>query len=826
MRIIIKFILKNVWDKKLRTLLILVSVMLSSALYFATEALSDTAADMFLERMRVYYGTADLMIYPTQNSPSSFFSRNRAEQFMDDLEYIAGSIETSASLTHHGETLLFGVKGFTLPELEKWNPFFLAGEDHLLPFRGKKLIISKETAAEHGFKLGDYLELDLLGTKRKFYIAALAEPVGPFQDDGMNINVVVPIDTLATILNARGRVGTLYLKLKDPTYKGELMQKLSTAYSRYQVAETITDQQLKEYTQSLTTTFQMMGTVVLFMAVYIIYTSFKVITRERLPMIGTFRSIGATRKMTSLVLITESITYGVIGGLFGCGLGLFLLYLIILQIRPAFFATTAVTLRYSPEQLGQAFLLAVLIALVSSLLPILKIAKIPVKEIIFNTMSKPIRRKRWQPAIGLILIACAVFLPPNIPFQLLLPVGMLLIFASIIGFILLIPSLTNLFLTVFARVYHYIFGNEGILAAKNLRGNKGILNNISLLAIGISSLLMINTLSSSVATEVTNFYRNCNFQIWLWAWQADRNLEAILHKIKGVEATCGIYAANYLEITNHNDRINLVHGVNKYKYLDFWELDIDPVLMAELDTGRKILLTNNLRERMQVQKGDILTMKMARGERTYQIIGFFDSLMWNGNFALIAEKYMKMDMGRPYYDDLFIKTNLDPDSVSATIKKRLERRYPSVSTVADLEASNRQANASMFNVMQGFSLLALVIGIFGVFNNLIISFLERQRSLAVLRSIGMSKYQAVKMFFVEALTGGLIGGIIGALCGYLLILISPMILMAVAGKIPLHHSLSLYLSSILAGIFITVTASASPAMKSSKLDIVTAIKYE
>lgn len=806
--------------------MILVSVMLSSALYFATEALSDTAADMFLERMRVYYGTADLMIYPTQNSPSSFFSRNRAEQFMDDLEYIAGSIETSASLTHHGETLLFGVKGFTLPELEKWNPFFLAGEDHLLPFRGKKLIISKETAAEHGFKLGDYLELDLLGAKRKFYIAALAEPVGPFQDDGMNINVVVPIDTLATILNARGRVGTLYLKLKDPTYKGELMQKLSTAYSRYQVAETITDQQLKEYTQSLTTTFQMMGTVVLFMAVYIIYTSFKVITRERLPMIGTFRSIGATRKMTSLVLITESITYGVIGGLFGCGLGLFLLYLIILQIRPAFFATTAVTLRYSPEQLGQAFLLAVLIALVSSLLPILKIAKIPVKEIIFNTMSKPIRRKRWQPAIGLILIACAVFLPPNIPFQLLLPVGMLLIFASIIGFILLIPSLTNLFLTVFARVYHYIFGNEGILAAKNLRGNKGILNNISLLAIGISSLLMINTLSSSVATEVTNFYRNCNFQIWLWAWQADRNLEAILHKIKGVEATCGIYAANYLEITNHNDRINLVHGVNKYKYLDFWELDIDPVLMAELDTGRKILLTNNLRERMQVQKGDILTMKMARGERTYQIIGFFDSLMWNGNFALIAEKYMKMDMGRPYYDDLFIKTNLDPDSVSATIKKRLERRYPSVSTVADLEASNRQANASMFNVMQGFSLLALVIGIFGVFNNLIISFLERQRSLAVLRSIGMSKYQAVKMFFVEALTGGLIGGIIGALCGYLLILISPMILMAVAGKIPLHHSLSLYLSSILAGIFITVTASASPAMKSSKLDIVTAIKYE
>ena len=61
--------------------MIIVSVMLSSALYFATEALSDTVADMFVERMRVYFGTADLMIYPTQDSPSSFLHQNRAEQF-------------------------------------------------------------------------------------------------------------------------------------------------------------------------------------------------------------------------------------------------------------------------------------------------------------------------------------------------------------------------------------------------------------------------------------------------------------------------------------------------------------------------------------------------------------------------------------------------------------------------------------------------------------------------------------------------------------------------------------------------------------------------
>ena len=56
---------------------------------------------------------------------------------MDGLEYIVGSIEASASFTHHGESLRFGVKGFTLPELEKLNPFFLTIEVNLFPFQGK-----------------------------------------------------------------------------------------------------------------------------------------------------------------------------------------------------------------------------------------------------------------------------------------------------------------------------------------------------------------------------------------------------------------------------------------------------------------------------------------------------------------------------------------------------------------------------------------------------------------------------------------------------------------------------------------------------------------
>jgi putative ABC transport system permease protein len=48
------------------------------------------------------------------------------------------------------------------------------------------------------------------------------------------------------------------------------------------------------------------------------------------------------------------------------------------------------------------------------------------------------------------------------------------------------------------RLYPPLFGNEGLLAVQGMRRNPGVLNNIALLAIGISSLLMINTIHHTV----------------------------------------------------------------------------------------------------------------------------------------------------------------------------------------------------------------------------------------------------------------------------------------------------------------------------------------
>jgi hypothetical protein len=66
-----------------------------------------------------------------------------------------------------------------------------------------------------------------------------------------------------------------------------------------------------------------------------------------------------------------------------------------------------------------------------------------------------------------------------------------------------------------------------------------------------------------------------------------------------------------------------------------------------------------------------------------------------------------------------------------------------------------------------------------VFNNFVVSFLARRRSMAVLFSVGMSRRQGAGTLLIEAGSGGLIGGATGISAGFLLIRTVPAVLRAV-----------------------------------------------
>ena len=827
---VIKFIFKNLKDKKFRFFLIVFSISISCALFFASNSLSLTMRKMYLDMWRTWYGSSDIYISANSKSPSWLFRLNKALELRDKFEYIVGGIIEGGVTYKHSinETHRLNLFAINYSDLEKYNPIKIVSEKELFPFEGRKIIFDTIFLEKYNLKIGDSIDLFMGGDdKHKFYISAAAEPTGPFRQTGESSIAIIPLEKLTSIFNARGKVAEAFLKLKNKEELQPAIEELSKLYNRYAVIESIPENELKRYSTQISTPFKIMTVFVLFMSIFIIYSSFKVITAERLPLIGTMRSIGATKKTTDFILIAESIVYGIIGGIVGILLGFIILYIMtyIQSYHPWSGIRFNVSIDYSFAYLILSFILAIVLSIAGSIIPIIRISKIPIKNIILNKVEEKYEEKNWKNYAGFFLIFIALIIPFIAPKKFALVFDVSCIILVLLGINFIVPGLTNVFIKIFEKSYIFIFGNIGVLSAKNLRKNKGILNSISLLAIGLAGLLMINTINLSVDKELLNFYSHAKFDAWLWVWHANRNIERVIKSVRGVSDTYGTYRVRDVEVKENKNKLERVFGINK-KYLEYWDFDIDEELINEIESYRSMLATTTIKDKFGLKKGDILTLKTEKGERQYRVAGFFYSLMNNGDFILVSDRYLKIDFGIKFYDSVYIKTNMDPDEFVKKIKKRYGRLSGSIRSLREMSKNDKESNRQIFIILNGFSILAMVIGAFGVLNNFVINFIQRKRHLAIFRSVGMSRKQIILMVFLEALTGGLIGGIMGAFSGLIILQIVPFVMTAIDKPIPLHYSLLQFVFFMIAAMLITLIGSVSPALKSSKLNIIETIKYE
>ncbi|MCK4258382.1 MAG: FtsX-like permease family protein [Halanaerobiales bacterium] len=826
MSILIKFVLQNIKEKKMRTFLILFSISLSSALLFASLAISSTIEKGHEALLRNFFGSAEIEIYADKDSPSTFFYTNQAVSVEDQFTYLIGVVEGEAMYRYSlSENIFIKLNGYDLGDLEKFNPLILQETYNLYPFKGEKIILGREDAKRYNLLVGDRINLQINGQTYRFTVAAIAASHGLFYPTGQGgIAGIVPKDKLAAIYDVKARVSKIFAQTKAETTVSAAINLLADKYRRYVIEETITREEILERTRMITTPFMLMLILVVFISSFIIYTAFKVISLERLPVIGTFRSVGATIKMTNMLMLIESMVYGVVGGLLGWVLGLGILLSMAMIID-----TGSSSITFNFVQLLMSFGLALLLSLISSLIPIIKISKIPIRNIVLNSIENKAENKRLKGILGITLLAVFYSIPWFVHESQAVLINTLCLVGMAIAIIMLVPVLTNFISVRTEKFIGFLFGNEGFIALKNLHNNKNISNNIALMIMGIAGILTINIISSSIGMGILNFYNNAQYNIEMTHPELNREIEGRLRAIRGVQSTEGVYIVNNVKILEKKNNIGVVYGVDGNNFFDYWSLPLigsRSEMLDKLNAGRAILVTPRLKEKFSLAVGDQLTLEMVNGNKVYEVAGFVDAYFDNGNVGFVSERFFKRDMGLQYFSKLYIKTNKNFDKVNTEIKEKFNRENIWSETVAFLEDTTIRTNGQLFTLLKGFSVIAMLIGFIGIFNNYLVSLMSRRRSIAVLRSVGMSKKQVLKMLFLETTISGLIGGTIGIIGGWLFISITVFVLKAINLYLPIYYSLSLFIIAFLSGVVISVSASFIPALKFSKLNIVEAIKYE
>lgn len=827
MRQLLMVIFRNIQEKKLRTLLIVLSIMFSTSLVFCSLTISDTLVNSYTAQIKKQVGTADIIVVEGERSEDKYFSMEPAEALTDELEYIVGGVIGHGYFEGTDGEKTIDLYGVTLEDLDLFNPIVYEEKAEDASFVGDKVIISAAFAKSIGVAVGDTLPLTIGDEAREFTVHGISKPVGPFTDGTLSAQAVLPKKTYQSIVQAENdEVRIICLKLKDGTDPQRLIKQLSKRYPNNSVREAISQSELDQRVGPLSTSFMIVSMVVILLSAFIILSSFRVISIERMPLLGTFRSVGAEKSKVIKLLLSESLMYGAMGGLLGCISGI-----AVLKFFSSMMASPGIktSVSYSIQQLLLSFLFAFVLAIAVSIVPIVKVSNQSTRDILLNHSSTKTVQNHGRSVVGILFILFRIILPRVVPESRGLVAGLLSIVLSVLGIILLMPLIIKGGLMLLQKVNQLFFGNVGMLATLNLRQNKNMQNSVTLLTIGVASLLLINVVTTSVIRGMSGVFSEITtFDVYTSPNHGDDRLKDQVLSNPQVTDVFSFYTALGVYVMDKNDEISVIEGVNTKQYLDYVDIDFEngQKSLYELDHGRNILISSMIRNKWKLSKGDTLVLSMEADNIPYKVIGFFDSTIYGSNYGIVSEKNLKEDMQLTNYSFMYLKGDGDAAKLANTIKRSYPDEFKDVYTIDELIENDQKNNGMIFYLLNAFSLLSMLIGIFGIINNLIVNYLERKRVLAVLKSVGMSRKQSIKMFVVEAITSGMIGGMTGVFLGLSMLWLIPDIMVSLGLFYKIDYSVVQVLFYIGVSIVIMVIASILPVIKVSKLRIIEALKFE
>ncbi len=189
---------------------------------------------------------------------------------------------------------------------------------------------------------------------------------------------------------------------------------------------------------------------------------------------------------------------------------------------------------------------------------------------------------------------------------------------------------------------------------------------------------------------------------------------------------------------------------------------------------RAVIISNSTAKNLGKKTGDPLPIKIGVKKDTLKIIGLLNVGDGQNGQALenmiiadisTAQELMGMD-GHVSRIDLLID-NQQTDS----ILQKLEAVLPSGVRIekAGYRTNSAEQMVSAFNMnLTAMSLLALIVGMFLIYNTMTFAVVQRRSYIGLIRSLGVTRKEIFWLIVNEALILGFIGTLIGVFAGILL----------------------------------------------------------
>ena len=228
----------------------------------------------------------------------------------------------------------------------------------------------------------------------------------------------------------------------------------------------------------------------------------------------------------------------------------------------------------------------------------------------------------------------------------------------------------------------------------------------------------------------------------------------------------------------------------------------DMSALSLLVVPRTVLIPYVMADRMDIANGDMITVSIAGSETEVKVIGNVgdeDDSKIDG--LLVADISTSQELlGKTgVIDNISLVITEDDKDILTAIEEWLPVEMSLISTAAGNESTLNMTSAFRTN-LTAMSMLALLVGMFLIYNTMTFSVLQRRGLLGSLRVLGATRREIFSEVLIEAFFISIIGTGIGVILG---VVLGQGLVKLVAGTIDsLYFTLTVTTFEISSGIFI------------------------
>ena len=329
----------------------------------------------------------------------------------------------------------------------------------------------------------------------------------------------------------------------------------------------------------------------------------------------------------------------------------------------------------------------------------------------------------------------------------------------------------------------------------------------------------------------------------------DPNLVPKIEQIEGVEfaapsvqvhtilaADAGTWEIN-IDLTGVADTNSLdIHGVDFTKDTSIRLYELSAGTLPE-DEHYQVAITNQYADEKELDIGDDLVFLVPNGIERLRITGLLSKqgvgLINDGAVAFAPLSVIQDLFNRGgELDEIAIKANRSYNASPGkldTLKTSIQKRVSGEARVI-YPAARGQTVAKMLSTYQKglslFSLIAIFVGAFLIYNTFSMTVVERTREIGMLRAIGMNQFQVIKMVLAEAVLLSIIGSSAGLGVG---VLMARGLMILMGGMVSSSQNTFLVgwqgiLQSIGVGVGVTLGAALLPAAQAARISPLAALR--